>query len=69
VILTMTDDPGWEGESRRVDAEMLRDRLGDLDGVQFLVAGPPAMTEAVADSLHDAGVSEDRVLVGKFSGY
>ena len=69
VILTMTDDTGWEGESRRVDAEMLRDRLGDLDGVQFLVAGPPAMTEAVADSLHGAGVPEDGVLVGKFSGY
>jgi ferredoxin-NADP reductase len=69
VILTMTDDTGWEGESRRVDAEMLRDRLGDLDGIQFLVAGPPAMTEAVADSLHAAGVPEDGVLVGKFSGY
>ena len=35
----------------------------------FLVAGPPAMTEAVADSLHGAGVPEDGVLVGKFSGY
>ena len=69
VILTMTDDTGWDGESRRIDAEMLRDRLGDLDGVQFLIAGPPAMTEAVADSLHGAGVSEDGVLVGKFSGY
>ena len=69
VILTMTDDAGWDGETRRVDVEMLRDLLGDLDGAHFLVAGPPAMTEAVADSLHGAGVPEESVVVGKFSGY
>jgi ferredoxin-NADP reductase len=69
LILTMTDETGWEGESRRVDAAMLREHLGDLDGNEYLVAGPPAMSEAVAESLHGAGVPEDRVLVGKFSGY
>ena len=26
---TMTDDPSWEGEKRRIDAEFLRDQLGD----------------------------------------
>jgi ferredoxin-NADP reductase len=69
LVLTMTDDAGWEGESRRVDAAMLRDHLGDLDSHEYLVAGPPAMTEAVAESLQGAGVPEDRILVGKFSGY
>jgi ferredoxin-NADP reductase len=69
LVLTMTDEPGWEGESRHVDAPMLRDQLGDLEGHTFLVAGPPAMTEAVVESLHAAGVPDDRVLADKFSGY
>jgi ferredoxin-NADP reductase len=32
VVVTMTEDPGWEGETRRVDAEFLRDHVvGALD--------------------------------------
>jgi ferredoxin-NADP reductase len=69
VVLTFTEDEGWEGESRRIDAAMLEDHVGELDEKHFLVAGPPAMTEAVVDALHAAGVAEDRVLAGKFSGY
>ena len=69
VVLTMTEDEGWEGESRRIDAELLREHVGDLEDKQFLVAGPPAMAEAVVDALHAAGVPEDSVLAGKFSGY
>ena len=69
LVLTMTDDEGWEGERRRVDPTMLRDHLDDLAGFDYLVAGPPAMTEAVVESLEGAGVPEDRILAGKFSGY
>ena len=69
VILTMTDEEGWDGETRRLDAEVLRDLLGGLEGKQFLVAGPPPMAEGVADSLSGAGVPDDRVLADKFSGY
>ncbi len=69
VVLTMTDDDGWEGETRRLDADVLRELVGDLDGKQFLVAGPPAMTEAVSEALAAAGVPDDQVLAGKFSGY
>ena len=69
VVLTMTDEPGWEGETRRLDADVLAELLGGLEGKTFLVAGPPAMAEAVAASLLAAGVPEDRVLADKFSGY
>ena len=43
--------------------------LGGLQGKTFLVAGPPLMTEAVADSLLGTGLPEERVLASKFSGY
>lgn len=69
VVLTMTDEPAWEGETRRIDAAVLQDHLGELGGYRFLVAGPPPMAEAVVESLAAAGVPEDRVLADKFSGY
>lgn len=69
VILTMTDEPGWEGETRRLDAGVLEDLVGDLESKTFLVAGPPAMANAVAESLLAAGVPEERVRSDSFSGY
>jgi ferredoxin-NADP reductase len=68
VILTMTDEPGWEGETRHLDAAVLSELVGGLDGT-FLVAGPPAMAEAVAESLSAAGVGDERLLSDRFSGY
>jgi NAD(P)H-flavin reductase len=70
VVFTMTDDPSWDGETRRIDPTMLRDHLTDeLDSYEFLVAGPPAMAEAVAESLQGAGVPEEQVRADRFSGY
>jgi ferredoxin-NADP reductase len=69
VVLTMTDEEGWEGETRRLDADVLGDLLGGLEGKQLLIAGPPPMAEGVADSLRAAGVPDDRVRADKFSGY
>ncbi len=69
VVLTMTDEPGWTGETRQLDADVLAELVGGLEGKTFLVAGPPQMAEAVADSLTGAGLPEERVLADKFSGY
>jgi ferredoxin-NADP reductase len=69
LVLTMTDDSGWEGETRHIDAEMLRDHLGELGSHVFLVTGPPPMVESVAEKLTAAGVPEEQVLPERFSGY
>jgi ferredoxin-NADP reductase len=70
LVLTMTDDDGWEGETRYVAADLLRDHLGgDLGHYTYLVAGGPAMVESVVEQLASAGVPEDRVLPDRFSGY
>jgi ferredoxin-NADP reductase len=69
LVLTMTDDPGWDGETRHIDAEMLRDNLGELGSYTFLVTGPPPMVESVVQELAGAGVPEARVLPERFSGY
>jgi ferredoxin-NADP reductase len=70
LVLTMTDDEGWEGESRLVGPELLRDHLnGDLSRFRYLLAGPPAMVEAVTEQLRSAGIPEERIRPERFSGY
>jgi ferredoxin-NADP reductase len=70
LVLTMTQDPGWEGETRKIDSEFLRDHLGDdLDQSTFLVAGPPGMVEGVQKALDEAGVDEKNVIAERYSGY
>jgi ferredoxin-NADP reductase len=70
VVLTMTNDEGWEGEHRRIDADFLRDHLdGDLSSFKYMVAGPPGMVEAMVETLLQAGVPDEQVKPGSFSGY
>src|SRR5262245_43538992 len=70
LVLTMTDDEGWDGETRRIDAVMLRDVLeGDLNDYRYLVAGPPGMAKAVEAELKGAGIPEEQVASDSFSGY
>jgi ferredoxin-NADP reductase len=70
LVLTMTEDPSWDGESRKIDAAMLRDHLGDdLGAYTYLIAGPPGMVEAMETMLAEAGVPEEQVRPERFSGY
>jgi ferredoxin-NADP reductase len=70
LVLTMTGDPAWEGESRRIDAELLHDHLGgELQSLAYLIAGPPAMVEGVVATLQAAGVPEQQIRPERFSGY
>jgi ferredoxin-NADP reductase len=70
LILTMTQDAGWEGETRKIDSQFLRDYLGEeLNENTFLVAGPPAMVEGVQEALDEAGVEEENVIAERYSGY
>jgi ferredoxin-NADP reductase len=70
LVATMTDDPGWDGETRRISADLLRDHLGDhLGSFTYLVAGAPAMVEAVVELLNREGIPEDKIRSDGFSGY
>jgi NAD(P)H-flavin reductase len=70
LVLTMTDDESWDGESRHIDADMLRDRLdGDLNDFRYLVAGPPAMAESVVEKLKQGRIPEEQIEADRFSGY
>jgi ferredoxin-NADP reductase len=70
LVLTMTEDPEWEGERRRIDAEFFKDYLGDeLNDARYMVAGPPGMAKAATEELQKAGVDEELIATDSFSGY
>jgi ferredoxin-NADP reductase len=70
LVATMTEDPEWEGEQRRIGPELLRDHLeGDLDAYTYLAAGPPPMVEAMVEMLAAEDVPEEQVRPARFSGY
>ena len=70
LILTMTEDPGWEGETRMVAGNLVKDYFDeDLNKYMFLVAGPPAMAEGVQSALQEAGVRDENLTAERYSGY
>jgi ferredoxin-NADP reductase len=70
VVFTMTEDRGWEGETRRIDADFIREQLeGDLGSYTYIVSGPPGMVNGVADQLEGGDVPEEQVIRSRFSGY
>jgi ferredoxin-NADP reductase len=70
LVVTMTEDPDWEGETRRVDADFLRAHLdGAVDSFTYYIAGPPGMVNGVAEMLQAEGIPEERVVPARFSGY
>jgi ferredoxin-NADP reductase len=70
VLFTMTDDDGWDGESRRIDGDFLRDHLdSDLASYTYLAAGPPGMVDAIEKTLQDADVPDEHIRPQRFAGY
>ena len=70
LVLTMTNDSSWDGESRHVGPDLLGDHLdGDLAAYTYYVAGPPGMVNGVVEALEQAGIPEEQVRPDRFSGY
>jgi len=70
---TMTEMPRskrpWNGETGRVDKEMLARHLSELHGPIFYIAGPPAMVTGLRKMLVSSGVDEDDIRTEEFAGY
>jgi ferredoxin-NADP reductase len=70
LVATMTEEPAWEGEKRKIGPELLGDYLeGSLSDYTYLVAGPPPMVEAMVEMLAAEDVPEEQVRPDRFSGY
>lgn len=73
LFATMTDlahsSQAWDGATGLIDAAFIRRAAAGLPDPVYYVAGPPAMVEAMRDTLEDAGVDEDDVRSEEFFGY
>jgi ferredoxin-NADP reductase len=72
-IATMTDVPRskktWNGETGRINKEMLSKHLNDLRGPIYYIAGPPTMVSGMRKMLVESGVDEDDIRTEEFAGY
>ncbi len=63
---TMTD---WQGETGRIDAEMLNHHLDDIHAPIYYLVGSPAMVMSMRTLLEKQGVAEQDIHTEEFSGY
>jgi ferredoxin-NADP reductase len=59
----------WNGETGRINQEMLSKYLNDLRGPIYYIAGPPAMVSGMTKMLVESGVDEDDIRTDEFAGY
>jgi ferredoxin-NADP reductase len=69
LVTIVTREPGWKGETRHVDSDLLRKTVGTLDDHLFYISGPPKAVFSVGDNLKAAGVPERNIKMDDFFGY
>jgi ferredoxin-NADP reductase len=61
--------PPWTGERRMVNADFLRDVIGDVTSPIFYLAGPPGLVAAVSKAVLETGADPAHVKSEEFEGY
>lgn len=72
VIATMSDiedSHSWEGETGRVDMDMLHRHLPDINDPVFYCVGPSSFVSGMREMLKNAGVDKQNIRFEQFSGY
>lgn len=59
----------WSGLRRYVNADFLREHIGDIMTPIFYIAGPPGMVTGISKAVIEAGTDSARVRSEKFEGY
>lgn len=73
VFITMTrapEDPKiWSGLRGRLSADTIKERCPAWESALYYIAGPPAMADAMKQSLDAMKIPADRIRVELFTGY
>jgi len=62
-------NPGWVGETGRLDADRVLSFIDDLPASLIYLSGPDPMVKALAKGLKEQGVSNKQLLTDYFPGY
>lgn len=69
LILTMTRDSDWKGETSRINSDLLGKYLKEPNQYVYMVAGPPLMVDSVNKALLGRDVDKGNIKMESFSGY
>lgn len=69
LVPTMTEDPSWDGEKRKIDAAFVKDHVENVSEAEYYLVGPPPMVEAIFKVLEEAGVKPENIKTENFTGY
>ena len=67
VIVTMTDDPGYEGNKGRIGQAFIEKHVHSVTDRTWYIAGPPALVQAFDGLLKQMGAKE--IKLDEFEGY
>lgn len=59
----------WQGETGRIDGELIRKHIDDLTKPIYYLSGPEGMVRSMRQLLIDIGANEDNIKTEEFSGY
>lgn len=59
----------WEGETGVIDGPLIKRAVAGLAAPIYYVAGPPALVEAMRQTLNGAGIDDDDIRSEDFYGY
>lgn len=59
----------WEGQTGRIDADMIKKYVQNISDSMFYLVGPPAMVEGTKKILTEMSITEENIKVEQFTGY
>lgn len=59
----------WKGRVGRIDENLIKEYVKDLDKAFYYVIGPPPMVEAMLQILKNLKIKEDKIKIERFFGY
>lgn len=63
-------NPGnWDGETGRINEEMLRKYILEIPISKYFISGPPVMVKALKEIVEGMGVPKERIIAEEFEGY
>lgn len=73
LLATMTEmgksSRSWEGETGLINEDLVKRVAVDLHAPIYYLAGPPAMVEAMRETLNQANINDDDIRSEEFFGY
>jgi ferredoxin-NADP reductase len=59
----------WSGLTGRIDADLIKKNVSDLNNSIFYISGPTAMVDALTETVRTLNIPQDNIRVEKFTGY